>query len=131
MPPEFSGFICAFHPAAPSSSPKHAIYTFSIYIVQIVFLSFEMECEKNGNKQKEAGMGPFLKKSFVIEPARMVFPFKCFLSSLNTNYSVLNPGANFITNYRVVQIRYAEIKHSDWLFQDYFLPIIVHSSALL
>ena len=36
---------------------------FSIYIVQIVYLSFELECEKNENKQKEAGIGPFLKKN--------------------------------------------------------------------
>ena len=28
-------------------------------IVQIVYLSFELECEKNENKQKEAGIGPF------------------------------------------------------------------------
>ena len=34
---------------------------FSIYIVQIVYLSFELECEKNKNKQKEAGIGPYLK----------------------------------------------------------------------
>ena len=37
---------------------------FSIYIVQIVYLSFELECEKNEkNKQKEAGIGPFFKKN--------------------------------------------------------------------
>ena len=36
----------------------------SIYIVQIVYLSFELECEKNENKQKEAWIGPFLKKTF-------------------------------------------------------------------
>ena len=36
---------------------------FSIYIVQIVNLSFELECEKNKNIQKEAGIGPFLKKN--------------------------------------------------------------------
>ena len=35
---------------------------FSIYIVQIVYLSFVLECEKNENKQKEAGIGPFFKK---------------------------------------------------------------------
>ena len=35
---------------------------FSTYIAQIVCLSFELECEKNENKQKEAGNGPFLKK---------------------------------------------------------------------
>ena len=34
----------------------------SIYIVQIVYLSFELECEKNENKQKEAGIGPFFKQ---------------------------------------------------------------------
>ena len=27
---------------------------FLIYIVQIVYLSFELECQKNENKQKEA-----------------------------------------------------------------------------
>ena len=35
---------------------------FSTYIAQIVCLSFELECEKNENKQKEAGNGPFKKK---------------------------------------------------------------------
>ena len=35
---------------------------FSIYIVQIVYLSFELECEKNKNKQKEAGIVPFKKR---------------------------------------------------------------------
>ena len=34
---------------------------FSTYIAQIVCLSFELECEKNENKQKEAGNGPFKK----------------------------------------------------------------------
>ena len=36
---------------------------FSIYIVQIVYLSFELECEKNENKQKEARIGSFFKKT--------------------------------------------------------------------
>ena len=38
---------------------------FSIYNVQIVYLSFELEleCEKNKNKQKEAEIGPFFKKT--------------------------------------------------------------------
>ena len=36
----------------------------SIYIVQIVYLSFELEREKKENKQKEAGIGSFLKKKF-------------------------------------------------------------------
>ena len=36
---------------------------FSIYIVQIEYLSFELECEKNENKQKEAGIGPFFNNS--------------------------------------------------------------------
>ena len=26
-----SGFVCTYHPAAPGSSPKHAIYAFIIY----------------------------------------------------------------------------------------------------
>ena len=45
-----------FHPATPGSSPKQTIYAFSIYKVQIVYLSRELECEKNKNKQK----GPVL-----------------------------------------------------------------------
>ena len=40
---------------------------FSIYIVQIVYLSFELECEKNENKQKEAGIGPFFEKNQFIQ----------------------------------------------------------------
>ena len=32
-----------------------------MYIVQIVYLPFELECDKNENKQKEAGIGPFFK----------------------------------------------------------------------
>ena len=43
-------------PTIPGSSPKHAIYAFS-FIVFVLYLS----CEKNENKQKEAGFGPFLK----------------------------------------------------------------------
>ena len=35
---------------------------FSIYIFQIEYLSLELECEKNENNQKEAGIDPFLKK---------------------------------------------------------------------
>ena len=31
---------------------------FSIYIVEIEYLTFELECEKNENKQKGAGIGP-------------------------------------------------------------------------
>ena len=51
------GFVCAFHPAAPGSSPKHTIYAFFN-----LYLSFELECERDENKQKEAGIGPFLNK---------------------------------------------------------------------
>ena len=36
---------------------------FSIYLVQIVYLSFELLCEKNENKQKEAGIGPFFNNN--------------------------------------------------------------------
>ena len=41
--------------------PSTPSMLFSIYIVQIVYLSFELDCEKNENKQKEAGIGPFFK----------------------------------------------------------------------
>ena len=41
--------------------PSTPSMLFSIYFVQIVYLSYELACEKNENKQKEAGIGPFLK----------------------------------------------------------------------
>ena len=55
VPPQLS----AVHPAAPDSSPSLQSTLFSIYTVQIVYLSLGMECEKNENKQKEAAIGPF------------------------------------------------------------------------
>ena len=36
----------------PGSSPKHSIYTFSIFKVQIVYLSLELECKKNENNKR-------------------------------------------------------------------------------
>ena len=52
--------------SAPSILPPwvRVPSAFSIYIVQIVYFSFELECESNENKQKEAGIGPFLKNSY-------------------------------------------------------------------
>ena len=38
MPPLFSGFICAYHPAAPGSSPKHTIYAFISYSQIVCFI---------------------------------------------------------------------------------------------
>ena len=37
---------------------------FSIYKVEIIYLSFELECEKNENKQKEFGIGLVLKPDY-------------------------------------------------------------------
>ena len=55
-------------------SQAHHLRFFSIYIVQIVNLSFELECEKNENKQKEAGIGPFfLKKQDISAPMPILF----------------------------------------------------------
>ena len=56
-----SGIVCAYHPAAPSLSPKHAIYA-SSFIVFVLYLS----SEKNENKQKEAGFGPFFLKKYLL-----------------------------------------------------------------
>ena len=42
------------------STPKHAIHAFIIY--SQICVIFVLNCEKNENKQKEAGFGPFLKK---------------------------------------------------------------------
>ena len=56
VPPQLSGFVCAFHPPAPGSTPKHAIYAFIIY--SQISAIFVLHCEKNENKQKEARFGP-------------------------------------------------------------------------
>ena len=57
--PQLSGFVCAYHPATPGLSPKHTIYPFSFK----VFVQY-LTCEKNENKQKEAGFGPLKKQAF-------------------------------------------------------------------
>ena len=36
MPKEAYGIICAYHPAAAGSNPKHTIYAFSICTIEIV-----------------------------------------------------------------------------------------------
>ena len=47
-------------PSCRQGFESKAISTlFSIYIVEIVYCSFELECEKNENIQKEARIGPF------------------------------------------------------------------------
>ena len=52
--PQLSGFVCAYHPVAPGSNPKHTIYPFSVCIIDIVMI-------KGQNKLKEAGIGLFKK----------------------------------------------------------------------
>ena len=48
-------------------SQAHHLCFFNLY------LSFELECEKNENKQKEAGIGPFFKKKHGIEAGPFLF----------------------------------------------------------
>ena len=50
----------------PGFESQPSVYAFSIYIVQIVYLSFKLVCEKNENKPKEAGISPFFKNEEVI-----------------------------------------------------------------
>ena len=54
--------ICAYHLAVPGSNPKHTINTFtsSNYV-----LKFPMCLEKDENKQKEAGVGPYFNNLFL------------------------------------------------------------------
>ena len=33
-----SGFVCAYNPAAPGSSPKHTIYAFIMYSICAIFV---------------------------------------------------------------------------------------------
>ena len=35
------------------SNPKQIVYAFSIYTAQIIYLSFQLECEKNENNHKK------------------------------------------------------------------------------
>ena len=68
--------VLAFYSDDPSSNPADA-YSFS---VQILF-------EKNENKQKEAGVGPFLKRNLFMTSAPVSASFsyvKCSISSLST-----------------------------------------------
>ena len=63
VPPYLSGFVCAFHSAAPGSTPKHAIYTFFNYS-QICARFIHAMWEKNENKQKRGRVWPiFYKKN--------------------------------------------------------------------
>ena len=65
--PVIAQWICLRLPSCRPGfkSQAHHLCLFSINIVQIVYLSFELECEK---KQKETGICPFKKiKTMTIE----------------------------------------------------------------
>ena len=38
MPALLSGFVCAYHPATPGSSPKHTIYAFYSQILYLIVI---------------------------------------------------------------------------------------------
>ena len=63
-----SGRHSSADPADPSSNPNHNIYAF-------VFnnLKYELQREKNKNKQKEAGIGPYHKNTIKMrtEPKKL------------------------------------------------------------
>ena len=52
----------------PSCRPGFKSQTHHIFFIQFIlfklytYFTFELECEKNENKQKEAGIGPFKEK---------------------------------------------------------------------
>ena len=49
--------------SAPSIQlPRVRVPSTPSMLFQIVYLSFELECDKNKNKQKDAGIGPFFNK---------------------------------------------------------------------
>ena len=47
----------SFRPGFKSQAHHLRFFQFILF----KYLSFELECEKNENKQKEAGIGPFFK----------------------------------------------------------------------
>ena len=58
-----TGYNCAFHLAAPGSNSDHNIFAFPIDVVEIDTVSvIYLIWEKNENKQKEAGIGTYLKQ---------------------------------------------------------------------
>ena len=59
-----SGIFGTYRPVAPRVQiPSTPSTLFSIYIDQILYLSFGLGCETNENKQKEVGIGLFFKKN--------------------------------------------------------------------
>ena len=54
-PPQLSGFICAYHPAAPGSNPKHTIYA---------FFNLYRNCNEKRTKIKKRPGLPIFKKRF-------------------------------------------------------------------
>ena len=70
MPPQLSGFVCAFQPTTPGLSPKHTSYAFIQSHIRIV-LYLSLHCDKNKNKQKEARLGPLFFKKIQIQIVRV------------------------------------------------------------
>ena len=52
-------FILAYYPVVPGLNPKHTVYAF-IYSNFVLYLS--LYWEKDENKQKKAGFGPYFFK---------------------------------------------------------------------
>ena len=56
--------------------PSTSSMLFSIYIIQILCLSFELECEKNENRQKRPRLAHFLKKYYTFLVRNIVIVIK-------------------------------------------------------
>ena len=119
-PPQLSGFICTFHPAAPGSSPKHTIYAFSFYIVQIVYI-----CHSNWNvkrtksSKKRPGMAQFYKIR-----KRIIAITKLLKSPLSHNFTERDSGIQ-------TRIFGIESEHADHLTTTSDLTSIVFLSGIL
>ena len=92
--PQLSGFVCTYHPAAPGLSPKHTIYAFS-FIVFVLYLSFE----KNENKHKEVGFGPFFKTKF-----NLVYLLRKFLPLIKYTNQTHHCATECLTGYKKFQL---------------------------
>ena len=66
VPPYLSGFVCAFHPAAPGSSPKHSIFTLISLLNCIIW--------KRKNREKEDGIGPYFQKTIQLTDSDVSLP---------------------------------------------------------
>ena len=89
--PLLLGIICAYHPAAMGSNPKHTIYAF--------FNWYYWNCNEKRTKikEKEVGIGPFLKYEYLFHKQKYHWTADLFfVQSLSLKIDRTFPTQSFI-----------------------------------